>query len=153
VLERCKARPFGVEAIEILRIEAGLIVTDYDYQAHERTPFDFSMDRLVSFASDFTGRAALQAIAAKPPRRFKTLVLDGDELPEYGAEVKGEGEAAGVLTSPTKSPRFGHIGMAVLESKFAADGACLQVALGDGVIDATVQALPIYDPDKKRPRA
>jgi aminomethyltransferase len=153
VLQRCKPRPFGVGAIEILRIEAGLIVTDYDYHARERTPFDFSMDRLVSFTNDFNGRAALQAIAAKPPRRFKTLVLEGDELPEYGAAVAHDGEAAGVLTSPTKSPRFGHIGMAVLESKFAADGTRLQVALGDGVIGATVSVLPIYDSEKKRPRA
>ncbi len=153
VLEKCKARPFGVEAIEILRVEAGLIVTDYDYHAHERTPFDFSMDRLVSFENDFNGKAALQTIAPKPPRRFKTLVLEGDELPEYGAAVSSDGEAAGVLTSPTKSPRFGHIGLAVLESRFAAEGTALEVALGDAVIDATVRVLPVYDPEKKRPRS
>ncbi len=64
-----------------------------------------------------------------------------------------DGEAAGVLTSPTKSPRLGHIGMAVLESKFAADGTRLQVALGDGVIGATVSIPPINDSEKKRPRA
>src|SRR4029077_5668867 len=53
---RLAARPFGVEAIEVLRIEAGLIVTDYDYKAHERTPYDFSMDRLVYFdRAEFNG--------------------------------------------------------------------------------------------------
>src|SRR4030095_7022502 len=38
--------PFGAEAIEPARIEAGLIVTDYDYEAHQRTPYDFNLDRL-----------------------------------------------------------------------------------------------------------
>ena len=153
VLEKCRPRPFGVEAIEILRIESGLIVTDYDYHAHERTPFDFSMDRLVSFGHDFTGARALRPVAAHPPRRFKTLVLEGDELPEYGAAVTSGGGPAGVLTSPTKSPRFGLIGIAVLESDLAVDGTRLQVALGDGVVPATVETLPVYDPEKRRPRS
>ncbi len=153
VLDKVKPRPFGVEAIEVLRIEAGLIVTDYDYQAHERTPYDFSLDKLVSFANDFNGRSALRDVAAKPPRRFKTLMLEGDVLPEYGAAVTSCGEPAGVLTSPTKSPRFGLIGIAVLESGFAAPGTHVEVALGDGTIGATVEVLPVYDPEKKRPRS
>jgi glycine cleavage system T protein (aminomethyltransferase) len=153
VVDRCHAQPFGVEAIEVLRIEAGLIVLDYDYHAHERTPYDFSLDRVVSLRSDFNGRAALEAVAADPPRRFKTLVLEGDTLPEYGVAVTGDGEPAGVLTSPTKSPRFGNIGIAVLETRFAEDGTRLQVALGDETVGAKVAVLPIYDPEKKRPRS
>ena len=46
------ATPLGVEAIEILRIEAGLIVTDYDYEAHQRTPYDFNLDRFVALDQD-----------------------------------------------------------------------------------------------------
>ena len=154
VVEKCKARPFGVEAIEVLRIEAGLIVTDYDYHPHERTPFDFSFDRFVALdRGDFSGRAALQAISRKPPRRFKTLRLEGDELPEYGAAVTSDGEPAGTLTSPTKSSRFGSIGLAVLESQFAVEGRPLEVAMSDGTMAARVDVLPIYDPDKKRPRS
>jgi aminomethyltransferase len=154
VVDQCAARPFGVAAIEVLRIEAGLIVTDYDYHAHERTPFDFSMDRLVSFdGADFSGKAALKKVAANPARRFKTLVLETEELPEYGAAVTRDGEPAGTLTSPAKSPRFGRIGLAVLESRFASEGETLEVAVGDGTVSARVEVLPIYDPQKKRPRA
>ena len=154
VVDRCSARPFGVEAIEILRIEAGLIVLDYDYHAHEMTPFDFSLDRLVRLdGADFTGRAALSKVAERPPRRFKTLVMESEQLPEYGAAITSGGEAAGTLTSPTRSPRFGQIGLAVLESKFAGDGGMLEVVLGDGSVPARVEVLPIYDPQKKRPRS
>ncbi len=154
VIDKCAARPFGVEAIEVLRVEAGLIVTDYDYQAHERTPFDFSLDRVVALdGADFNGKAALVAISANPPRRFKTLVLETDELPEYGAAVTSAGEPAGTLTSPTKSPRFGQVGLAVLESRFATEGQSLDVAMRDGTVAARVEVLPIYDPQKKRPRS
>jgi aminomethyltransferase len=154
VIDRCAARPFGVLAIEVLRIESGLIVTDYDYHAHERTPFDFSFDKLVAFdGADFNGKAALRKIAETRPRRFKTLVLESDELPEYGAAVTSDGEAAGTLTSPTKSPRFGQIGLAILESRFAGDGQMLEVAIGDGMVPAKVDVLPIYDPHKRRPRS
>jgi len=153
-VDRCHATPFGVEAIELLRVEAGLIVLDYDYQAHQRTPFDFSLDRLVDLdGSDFNGRSALREVAKKPPHRFKTLALETDDLPEYGAAVTSGGEDAGVMTSPTKSPKFGAIGLAVLDSRFAADGTSLEVAMGSGTIPAKVTTLPIYDPEKKRPRS
>ena len=153
-VDRCAAKPFGVEAIEVLRIEAGLIVLDYDYHAHERTPFDFSFDRLVAFdGSEFNGKAALRKIAGSPPHRFKTLVLESDELPEYGASVTSKGEPAGTLTSPTKSPRFGQIGLAILESQFAGEGQVLEVAFGEGTVPAKVEVLPIYDPHKRRPRS
>jgi len=152
--EKIKATPFGVEAIELLRIEAGLIVLDYDYTAHERTPYDFNLDRLVVFdGGDFNGKAALRQVAKQPPRRFKTLRLESDELPEYGAAVTHEGEPAGVLTSPTKSPRYGQIGMAVLDQAFATEGTTLDVAFQDGTIVGTVAHLPIYDPEKRRPRS
>lgn len=147
--------PFGVEAIEILRIEAGLIVTDYDYEAHQRTPYDFNLDRLVAIGKDvsFTGKARLAEMAAAPPNRFVTLRLESDEVPEYGAAVTKDGEEIGVLTSPTSSPRFGAIGLAIVPSAEAAPGNRLEVAVGDGTVPAEVDVLPIYDTDKRRPRA
>jgi aminomethyltransferase len=147
--------PFGVEAIEILRIEAGLIVTDYDYEAHQRSPYDFNLDRLVALDApiEFVGKAKLAEIAQAPPNRLVTLRYEAEELPEYGAVVTKEGEEVGVLTSPTDSPRFGKIGMAIVRSDLAAVGTPLDVAVGEGTVGATVDALPIYDTEKRRPRS
>jgi aminomethyltransferase len=147
--------PFGTAAIEVARIEAGLIVTDYDYEAHQRTPFDFNLDRLVALNAgvEFQGRDKLRAIAADPPNRFVTLKVEGDVLPEYGAAVSRDGEEVGVLTSPTDSPRFGKIGLAVLRSGHATPGTTLDVAVEGGTAPATVDVLPIYDTNKQRPRA
>ncbi len=118
-------RPIGFEAVEIARVEAGLIIHEQDYLAGEQTPYDVGLDRLVKLdeAEPFLGREALRAIAAAPPNRFVTLRLSGDELPELGADVLLDGEVVGCLTSPVESPRHGLIGLARVRTDAAADGA------------------------------
>ena len=155
VIEGTGAVPYGVDVVEPLRIEAGMIVTDYDYEAHQRTPFDLGLDRVVALDAEgtFMGKEALKGVAPAPPNRFKTLRLEGDELPEYGAAVAKDGEEVGVLTSPATSPVHGPIGLAILRSDMAADGTRLEVALGDGSVGATVDVLAVHDPEKRRPRS
>jgi aminomethyltransferase len=147
--------PFGTDAIEVARVEAGLIVTDYDYEPHQRTPFDLDLDRCVRLdrGLGFAGEDALRGVAADPPNRFVTLRYEADALSDYGATVTKDGEEIGVLTSPTDSPRFGKIGLAVIESAQAIVGNTLGVAVGGGIVPATVDVLPIYDTAKKRPRS
>ncbi len=41
----------------------------------------------------------------------------------------------------------------MLETRFAGLGNRVEVALGDGTAFATVEPLPVYDPEKRRPRA
>ena len=148
------AVPYGLAAVETLRIESGLIFIGYDYFAHETNPYDMSLDKVIRLdTGDFNGKSALAATAAGPQRRFVTLGLDGADVPEYGAAVTNGGEPAGTLTSPCESPTLGRvIGLAVLETPLARPGARLDVALGDGTVPATVESLPIYDPEKRRPR-
>jgi aminomethyltransferase len=154
-VEGAGATPYGVEVIEPLRVETGMVVTDYDYAEHERTPYDLGMDRVVALDApgEFMGKDRLREVAADPPNRFKTLHVDGDTLTEYGATVTKDGEQVGVLTSPAMSPRFGNIGLAVLRSDVAADGGVVDVALGDGTVRATIDVLAIHDPQKRRPRS
>jgi aminomethyltransferase len=148
------AAPYGLAAVETLRIESGLIFIGYDYFQHETDPFDMSLDKVIRLdTGDFHGKAALEETAKSPPRRLVTLVLDGGEVPEYGAAVTKDGEPAGTLTSPCESPTLEKvIGMAVLEASFAEKGETVEVAVGDGTAPATVDDLPIYDPQKTRPR-
>ena len=83
-----------------------------------------------------------------------TVVVNGGEVPEYGAAVTKDGEPAGTLRSPAESPTLGKIiGMTVLETRLAAKGTELDVAVGSGTARATVADFPIYDPEKRRPRA
>jgi aminomethyltransferase len=148
-------RVFGTHAVEIARIESGMIVFGFDYQAGEGTPYDVGFDRLVAIDSpaEFLGKERLREVAADPPNRLKTLRIEGTDVPEYGAVVTKGGEPVGTLTSPTDSPRFGVIGLAMLRSDVTSDGTTLQVALGDGTVDAEVTVLSVYDPKKERPRS
>jgi aminomethyltransferase len=80
-------RPAGMVALDVVRLEAGLILLEVDYtSAHHAmnpeqhySPFEIGLGRLVSFdKGDFVGRLALEreARAGGPPRRLVGLQLD-----------------------------------------------------------------------------
>lgn len=145
--------PFGADAIEIARIESGMVVYGFDYEPGVSTPFDVSFDGLVRTDLEFRGKERLAEIALAPPNRLKTLRIQGEEVPEYGAAVTRNGEPVGTLTSPANSPRFGVIGLARLRTEVAHEGTELEVALGDHTVPATVDVLSVYDPEKTKPRS
>jgi aminomethyltransferase len=149
------AKPYGLAAVEMLRIESGLIFIGYDYFQHETDPFDMSLDKVIRLdKGDFHGKRALAETAKALPRRMVTLAVEGNEAPEYGAAVTKEGEEVGTLTSPCESPTLGQvIGMAVLDTNVAKKDTEVEVALSEGTATATVSDFPIYDPEKTRPRS
>jgi glycine cleavage system T protein (aminomethyltransferase) len=153
-VEAAGAVPYGVGIIEPVRIEVGLVVTGYDYDEHERSPYDLGMDRMVALdgEGEFMGKDRLREVAKRPPNRLKTLRLAPGALPEYGASVSRDGEEVGVLTSPADSPMLGPIGLAILRADAAEDGTHLSVATAQGSREATVDTLALYDPKKQRPR-
>jgi glycine cleavage system aminomethyltransferase T len=113
------------------------------------------MDRMVALDAEgrFMGKEKLREVAANPANRFKTVRLEGGALPAYGAAITVDGQDVGVLTSPAASPKLGHLGLAVLRADVAGDGQKVEVAGQDGPIAGTVDALALYDPQKRRPRS
>ena len=147
------ATPYGADVIEPIRVEVGMIVTDYDYEPHQRTPYDLGLDRFVALHELNMGTEALATIAGAPPNRFRTVRLEGERLPAYGATVAQQGREVGVLTSPARSPRFGPIGLAILQRDAAEPGTHVEVTDDEGAIGGTVDVASILDPNKERPRA
>ncbi|HSI97570.1 MAG TPA: aminomethyltransferase family protein, partial [Gaiellaceae bacterium] len=97
------ARPYGLAAVETIRIESGLIFIGYDYFQHETSPYDMGLDAVIRLdRATFCGKTALEPEGASPSNRFVTLVVDGP-VPEYGAAVTRDGEPVGTLTSPCES--------------------------------------------------
>jgi aminomethyltransferase len=147
------ATPFGLTAVDLARTEVGLIIIAIDYDPGTRSPWDLSMDRFIHTDTECVGADALVAYGARPPKRFKTLRIEGDEAPDYGAAVTKDGREVGVVTSPAKSPRLGTIGLAILDAEVASEGQRVDVAVGEGTAGATVDVLSALDPNKERPRA
>jgi len=144
--------PFGLTAIDLARTEVGLIIIAVDYDPGERSPWDLSMDRFIKTNTECVGATALRERGANPPKRFKTLQIEGEAVPDHGAAVTRDGREVGVVTSPASTPRVGTIGLAVLDTDVAPEGEKVEVALGDGTSPATVAPLSILDPQKRRPR-
>ena len=152
-LEQAGAVPIGLDTIEPARIEAGLIIYGTDYTPGVDTPYDVCLDRMVAIGADaeFVGKAQLAAVSVAPPKRLKTLRLEGRELPDVGADVLKNGAVVGTLSSRIVSPTYGSIGLAMLAAAEAADGNSVDVSSGEGTVAATVAPLSIKDPDKKIP--
>jgi aminomethyltransferase len=121
------ARPFGLDAVEMMRIEQGLVISEEDYFPGKTDPFDLSLDAFIDLGGEFIGKAVAAATAAAPPHRFKTLAIAGDEIPEHGATVVKDGGFVGEVTSADRSPRFGVLALAVLRAEVAQVGEVLEV--------------------------
>ena len=152
-------RPYGLAAVESLRIEAGLIFLGYDYFQGVTSPFHMNLERMIKLDKpEFVGRDALvREHEAGITHRMATLVIAGDEAPEYNTPVVRNGRHVGKLTSPSagRSPTVERlIAMACIEVDLTAPGTQVEVVMGDGrAVPAIVDRYPIYDPEKTRPRA
>lgn len=84
-------RPAGMLALDVVRLEAGLVLLEVDYTSARHalnpeqnySPFELAMGRLVDLdAADFVGRLALQREQARggPPRRLVGVQLEWDEI-------------------------------------------------------------------------
>lgn len=84
-------RPAGMLALDVTRLEAGLILLEVDYTSARHamnpeqhySPFEIGLGRLVTFdKADYVGRRALQAeqAAGGPARRLVGLVLGWHDI-------------------------------------------------------------------------
>ena len=144
--------PFGVYAIEVLRAEAGLMLIYIDYRLNDVSTFDLSMDNCIKFHPDCVGTEALKEYQKILPRRFKTLKIEGNELPAFHTGVFASGEPVGLVKTPAKSPLFGCIALAVIDTPYSADGTKVSVMVDGKLAPAEVCPLGIYDPEKKKVR-
>ncbi len=157
--EQHELTPLGLDALDILRIESGLIFPGYEYD-DQVDPFEagigFTVD-LDNTDDDFVGRSALAERKAHPQRQLVGLELDGNETGGHGDGVYAGRSQIGVVTSGTRSPILRkNIALCRLAKEHGAIGTKLEVGKLDGHqkrIAATVVRFPFYDPEKERPRS
>ena len=146
----------GLEALDMLRIEAGLIFAGYEF-SDETDPFEAGIGFTVPLASkqgDFVGREALLKRKAEPQKKLVALEIEGREGAHHGDPVYAGRARIGVVTSGTRSPILDKtIALARIDVGSSAIGTAVEIGKLDGHqkrLKAKVVRLSHYDPDKTR---
>jgi aminomethyltransferase len=152
-------RALGLDALDMVRIEAGLIFSGYEFD-DQVDPFEAGIGFTVGLKTtdeDFVGRAALEERRAHPQRVLVGLELEGNEPAAHGDCVHIGRQQVGVVTSGTRSPILQkNVALCRMAVQHASLGTDVEVGKLDGHqkrIPATVVRFPFYDPEKTRPRS
>ena len=151
-------KPLALEALDMIRIEAGLIFAGYEFD-DQVDPFEAGIGFTVKLDSedDFVGKEALLERSAHPQRKLVGLELEGNETAGHGDEVWSGRRRVGVVTSGTRSPTLRkNVALCRMAVQYSEIGTAVEVGKLDGLqkrIPAKVVRFPFYDPDKTRPRS
>ncbi len=146
----------GLEALNTLRVEAGLIFANYEF-SDQTNPFEAGIGFTVPLKSkedDFTGRAAIEERKAHPQKKLVGLDIESGLIPATGDCVRVGKAQVGEITSAVRSPILGKvIALARMDVTHAEPGTEIEVGQLDGVqkrLKATVVGFPHFDPTKER---
>ena len=115
VQDRYDIQPMGLDALEMVRIEAGFIMPGFDFNTaestvrngYDRSPYEVGLGWVVSLdKGHFTGRKALMAEKSRPVRRKLTkIIVDGNKPvgEAFVYDSKG-GKLVGEVKCTTWSP-------------------------------------------------
>ncbi|WP_238368789.1 trimethylamine-oxide aldolase Tdm [Mesobacterium pallidum] len=151
--------PMGLEALDMLRIEAGLIFAGHDF-SDQTDPFEAGIGFTVPLKSkpdDFIGREALIRRKDHPSRKLVGLEIDANVDVGHGDPVHIGRAQIGEVTSSMRSPLLGkNIALARVDVAHHAVGTEVEIGKLDGQqkrLPARIVPFAHYDPQKTRPRS
>ena len=151
--------PLGFEALDMLRVEAGLVYAGAEF-CDQTNPFEAGIGFTVPLKTkedDFIGRDALVRAKEHPQRVLVGLDLVGDDLVGTGDPVMIDRQQVGTITSGARSPILRkNIALCRMSIEHSEIGTEVEVGKMDGHqkrLPATVVRFPHYDPDKERVRS
>jgi aminomethyltransferase len=152
-------KPMGLEALDMVRIEAGLIFAGYDF-SDQTDPFEAGIGFTVPLKSkedDFIGRDALIRRKEHPSRKLVGLDIESQVEVGHGDCIHIGRAQIGEVTSSMRSPLLGkNIALARVDVAHAEVGTSLEIGKLDGHqkrLPATIVPFAHYDPKKERPRS
>ena len=152
-------QPMGLLALDMVRIEAGLIFAGHDFSS-ETDPFEAGIGFTVPLKTkpdDFIGREALVRRKEHPARKFVGLEIDAATDVGHGDGIYVGRAQVGVVTSAMRSPLLGkQIALARVDVACGEIGTAVEVGKLDGHqkrLPAVVSAQSAYDPKKTRPQS
>lgn len=139
------AEPVGYDALETVRIEAGVPLWGVDYDS-SNLPQETGLDEGLNFTKGcYLGQEVVARVHYRGGvnRRIVGLEFDGDDPPAPGTELLYEDRPVGRVGSVAVSPILeGPIGLGMVHKRAAEPGTRLQVADGG---EAEVAELPFVD--------
>jgi aminomethyltransferase len=152
-------KPMGLEALDMVRIEAGLVFAHYDF-SDQTDPFEAGIGFTVPLKSkteDFIGREALIKRKENPRHKMVGLDIDANEAVGHGDTVHIGRAQVGVVTSSTRSPLLKKtIALARMDVLHSANGTDVEIGKLDGQqkrLPAKIVPFAHYDPEKLKPRS
>jgi aminomethyltransferase len=153
-----KIKPFGFDALDMVRIEAGLVFGGHDFCSNT-DPLEAGIGFTIPTKKeeDYIGKAAIERRRATPARKLVGLEVTGNEKPSHGDPLFVGRAEIGVITSAMRSPLLKKtIALARVDVAHSEIGTAIEVGRLDGHqkrLSATVVRFPFYDPDKSRVRS
>jgi aminomethyltransferase len=150
-------QPLGFDALDMVRIEAGLVFGGHDFDS-TTDPFEAGIAFTVPAKKeeDYIGRGAIENRRANPLRKLVGLEIEGNEKPSHGDPVFNGRAQVGAITSAMRSPLLKKtIAFARVDVTQSPLGKKLEVGRLDGIqkrFKAEVIPFPFYDPKKERVR-
>ena len=152
-------KPMGLEALDMVRIEAGLILAGYDF-SDQTDPFEAGVGFTVPLKSkedDFIGRDALIRRKENPMKKLVGLDINSNVDVGHGDCVHVGRAQIGEVTSSMRSPLLKkNIALARVDVAHSDVGTQLEIGKLDGQqkrLPATIVPLSHYDPTKSKPRS
>lgn len=148
--------PFGLAALDMVRIESGLIFAGSEFD-DQTDPMEAGIGFTVPLrlkTDDFIGRAALEERKAHPHRKLVGFEIEGGTVPGPGDCVRVGKAQVGAITSAMKSPILDKvIALGRVSVAHAGIGTDIEIGQLDGQqkrLKAKVSAFPHFDPGKER---
>ncbi|WP_315926524.1 DUF1989 domain-containing protein [Mesorhizobium sp. SP-1A] len=152
-------KPMGFAALDMVRIEAGLIFAGYEF-SDQTDPFEAGIGFTVPLKTktdDFIGREALIRRKENPINKLVGLDIDSEVAVGHGDCVHIGRAQIGVVTSSMRSPILKkNIALARVDATHANIGTEVEVGKLDGQqkrLPARIVGFAHYDPKKERPRS
>jgi folate-binding protein YgfZ len=141
------AEPVGMEALDVLRVEAGVPWYGRDMDESYLVS-EVGLEAAISYRKGcYLGQEVVERVAARGQvhRKLVCLAIDGDTPPASGALLVHDGKEIGRITSAVWSPaRKGVLALGYVRREGWAPGTRLVVSLAEGGCGARVEVLPYY---------
>ncbi|MBI4298833.1 MAG: glycine cleavage system aminomethyltransferase GcvT [Chloroflexi bacterium] len=140
------AKPCGLGARDVLRLEAGLLLHGSDMDV-SINPFEAGLERFVKANEEgFIAGRALAAIRVQGvSKRLVGFDLAGRNIPRHGYPILDGQKQIGGVTSGGYSPTLDkNIGLGYVPQRYSTLGSQFQIDIRGRVADAMVAHLPFY---------